>query len=391
MVERTRGARLVEAAHCRLQQDVPVGQYSGAANQIAGVAGVMKMWIGGLVLRSWFLFLAVGLGFGSFSARPLVEWEGRPPHADSFWRITGVAQGTTYSIQYRAGWEWMPQRVADSLFRVIDQSLSIYDSNSLISRFNRNPAGMEGDVHLLRMLQMAREYTTISDGAFDITLKSLSALWGFGPGAARRHPTEKEIQEALRHTGIDHIRITGTYIRKKDPLLQIDCNGIAQGYTVDLLADYLRQRGVKDYLVELGGEIRLSGLNPSGEPWTIGIESAAHLLNPSEPMKVIRPGFGAITSSGIYRNQRTLDGKKINHIINPETGYPISNGMISVTVWTRDATLSDALDNILMVLGPAEILPFLNAHPLAEAYWVFKTPDGRLMEGATRGFDEIMR
>jgi thiamine biosynthesis lipoprotein len=159
---------------------------------------------------------------------------------------------------------------------------------------------------------------------------------------------------------------------------------------VDILAEYLAQSGVRDYLVELGGEIRLSGVNPEGKPWTIGIESPGEGNGPYALARTVRPGAGAITSSGIYRNQKNRGGKSVSHLIDPETGYPISNGMVSVTVWAKDATTADAIDNILMVIGPAEIRHFLDAYPGVEAYWQFRLADGRLVYAASPGFIRMM-
>jgi thiamine biosynthesis lipoprotein len=284
----------------------------------------------------------------------------------------------------------LTQACVDSIFREINQSLSIYDSNSLISRFNRSREGIAADSHLLRMVRRAKEFSVRSDGAFDITLKTVSGLWGFGPGARTGAPTEAEIRKAMKHAGMNLLGITGNYIRKKDDQVQIDCNGIAQGYTVDIIADFLEQRGVRDYLVELGGEIRLSGVNAEGSPWTIGIESPPEGNRPFELARTIRPGSGAITSSGVYRNQHPSGGRQVSHLIDPETGYPISNGMVSVTVWSKDATTADAIDNILMVIGPAEIRHFLDAYPGVEAYWQFRLPDGKLVYAASPGFIRMM-
>ena len=145
----------------------------------------------------------------------------------AYFRMNGKAQGTTYAITYGHSNEVLTQACLDSIFREIDLSLSLYDSNSLVSRFNRSREGIVADSHLLRMVRLSKEFSNRSDGAFDITIKPVSALWGFGPGAGPGAPLEEDIRKAMKHTGMNLLGITGNYIRKKDPLLQIDCNGIA--------------------------------------------------------------------------------------------------------------------------------------------------------------------
>lgn len=305
-------------------------------------------------------------------------------------QLQGRAQGTTYKIQYGHGAPVMTAGQADSIFREIDRSLSIYDTGSLISRFNRSREGCDVDSHLLKLVRLSKQYHASSEGAFDITVKRLAALWGFGPDAGPGNPSEQEIKKAMKHTGMSLLVLQGTYLRKRRPEVQIDCNGIAQGYTVDLLADYLDQHGVQHYLVEVGGEIRLRGLNPSGQPWTVGVEAPQEPGMPVQLAATIQPGSGAITSSGTYRNAVSAGGKRVSHIIDPTTGYPVGNGMVSVTVWAADATTADAIDNILIVLGPAQIKPFLDAHPGVEAYWQYLLPGGKLVHAATPGFLRLL-
>jgi thiamine biosynthesis lipoprotein len=305
-------------------------------------------------------------------------------------QLQGRAQGTSYQIQYGHDAAVMSEVQADSIFLEINRSLSIYDSTSLISRFNRSREGCAVDSHLVRLVRLSKYYDASSEGAFDITVKPLAALWGFGPDPGPGNPSEQEIKKALKNTGMSLLTVQGGYLRKKRPEVQIDCNGIAQGYTVDLLADYLEQRGVKHYLVELGGEIRLRGVNADGKPWTVGVEAPQEQGMPVQLAATIQPGSGAITSSGTYRNTALAGGKRVGHIIDPTTGYPVGNGMVAVTVWAADATTADAIDNILIVLGPAQIKPFLDAHPGVEAYWVFRRPDGRVVYGATPGFLRLM-
>jgi thiamine biosynthesis lipoprotein len=308
----------------------------------------------------------------------------------AYTQLQGRAQGTSYIIHYGYSGKVMSAGQADSILREIDRSLSLYDTGSLICRFNRSRDGCTVDSHLIKLVGLSKQYNASSEGVFDITIKPLAALWGFGPDAGPGNPAEQDIRKVLKITGMSLLSLQGTFLRKKRPEVQIDCNGIAQGYTVDLLADFLEQRGVQHYLVELGGEIRLRGLNASGRPWTVGIEAPEEPGMPVQLAATVQPGSGAVTSSGTYRNTAMAGGKRVGHILDPTTGYPVGNGMVSVTVWAANATTADAIDNILIALGPGEIKPFLDAHPGVEAYWVFRRPDGRFAYGATQGFLKLM-
>ncbi len=313
-----------------------------------------------------------------------------PIKPSAYFHINGNAQGTTYAIKYGYPVEVLNRERVDSIFEVIDQSLSLYDTGSLISRFNRSHVGIEADSHLLKMVSLSAVFHAMSDGVFDITMKPVSALWGFGPDGREGTPSKTDIRKALRHTGMKLIFIDGKRIGKNDPRVQIDCNGIAQGYTVDIIADLLASHGVRDYLVELGGEIRMNGVNEEGKPWTIGIESPPGGQQSYGLAQAIRPGTGAVTSSGSYRNQKFSGGKMVSHIINPKTGHPVSNGMVSVTVWASNATTADAMDNILMVLGPDGIKPFLEARQGLEAYWQFQQKGKGIVYSATPGLLKMM-
>jgi thiamine biosynthesis lipoprotein len=191
----------------------------------------------------------------------------------------------------------------------------------------------------------------------------------------------------LSHTGGGKLTFRGDSLCKQDPLLQIDCNGIAQGYTVDLLADHLESRGVHDYLVELGGEIRLSGQNREGRPWKVGVEEpsvdgeGSHVLS-----RVLQPGRAAVTTSGSYRQSVERGGRTYSHIIDPATGHPIDNGMLSATIVASDAMTADALDNVCMVMGPVRSMKWLSGRKDVEAYLVYRGTDGRIRDTATAGF-----
>jgi len=268
------------------------------------------------------------------------------------YHLEGRAQGTTYTIKYIGMDSIIKQQSVDSIFRVIDQSLSLYYPNSLINQFNVI-GKVKMDIHLRNVVEKSLEVNKISGGAFDITVKPLVDLWGFGVKKKNSSiPTSAEIQKVLQVIGSKNLVI------KKDSLfalkkgVQIDCNGIAQGYTVDVLASFLEEHGIKDYLVEVGGEIKALGKNISGETWKVGVEGSEIIAGDWHPInKIIALNDEAITTSGVYRNFFNYNGERYSHIINPKTGFPIKNKIISVTVISENAITADAWDNALMVMG----------------------------------------
>jgi thiamine biosynthesis lipoprotein len=268
------------------------------------------------------------------------------------YHLEGRAQGTTYTLKYIGMDSIIKQQSVDSIFRVIDQSLSLYYPNSLINQFNVI-GNVKMDIHLRKVVEKSLEVNKISGGAFDITVKPLVDLWGFGVKKKNTSiPTSAEIQKVLQVIGSKNLVI------KKDSLfalkkgVQIDCNGIAQGYTVDVLASFLEEHGIKDYLVEVGGEIKALGKNISGETWKVGVEGSEIIAGDWHPIKnIIELNDEAITTSGVYRNFFNYNGERYSHIINPKTGFPIKNKIIAVTVIAEKAITADAWDNALMVMG----------------------------------------
>lgn len=308
-------------------------------------------------------------------------------------RIRGLAQGTSYQITYFAEDSSISQAQIAYLLAQIDSSLSIYKPYSLISRFNRSASGAPADKHLRKVVKKALQVTGKTDGAFDITVQPLVQAWGFGTAPIAAIPDSAAIRALLPCVGADKIQLRQGRLWKDAPCVRIDVNGIAQGYTVDVLADFLDRQGIRNYLVELGGEIRVRGRKPDGKPMAIGIEGPAE-NKPDDPypiQKVIRLEKGAVTSSGNYRQFYQSGSRKISHLIDPKTGYPLKNELISVTVWARDAMTADAYDNALMGMGLAQALDFLKSRENLEAYFIYRKADGSVADTATVGFRRMMQ
>jgi FAD:protein FMN transferase len=300
--------------------------------------------------------------------------------------ITGTAQGTTYTIKYVGELGRITKVEVDSIFSVLDQSLSLYLPGSLINQFNSR-GEVKMDTHMKAVVLEAMKIAKESDGAFDITVGALSDLWGFGPVPHQQVPRKREIKKRLRVTGSNCISVRGDILVALEKGVKIDCNGIAQGYSVDVVAAHLASKGIDRVMVELGGEIRVSGRHPVNEFWTVGLESPEPLSANWYPVeKMIRLNDAAVTTSGDYRKFFTAGGKTFGHVIDPRQGMPVNNGIISVSVIAGDAMTADAWDNALYVLGVEHSLEKLRNNPGIEAYMIYKNKEGAIRDTATTGF-----
>jgi len=301
----------------------------------------------------------------------------------------GYAQGTSYHLVYKHNDRSSLSDSVTSLLQIIDQSLSLYLPNSLISSFNTSKIGIKADNHLLDVVKRAIEISTATLGAFDITCKPLMDLWGFGITKRKYMPSKREIRKTLSHCGFKKLYIKGDSIFKTDPAIQIDCNGIAQGYTVDKLAELLERNHIHDYMVELGGEIRVKGSNPYGKAWVIGMDSGDRAAEEKAHLCNISAEQGGITTSGINGKTRTYKRISYSHILDPRSGRPVNSSMIAVTVFAFDAMTADALDNAFMVMGPNESINFLKGFPNVEALLTYLGKDGEIKQMMTQGFRKL--
>jgi len=307
--------------------------------------------------------------------------------------ITGRAQGTTYSVIYYAHDSTVTAHQLDSIFRAIDRSLSLYQPGSLINRFNNARREVKADHHLQKVVRKAMETFHETDGIFDITVQPLVQAWGFGVKRTDKLPDSAQLQSIKQCVSTQWLHWKGNRLRKAKPCVKIDLNGIAQGYTVDVLADFLEQNGIHHYLVEVGGEIRVKGKKmPGNEPMKIGIEAPpASIFEATSLQQVLTLDSGAITTSGSYRKYYESEGQKITHLIDPRTGFPAQNELISVTVYARDAMTADAYDNALMVMGLEKALQFVEARNDMAAYFIYRKPDGLVADTACRQFHMLLQ
>lgn len=325
------------------------------------------------------LFLCLPFIFALFSVDEMNQY-----------KIKGFAQGTDYTIMYYAKDSVATKSGIDSLLKVIDQSMSLYQKGSLINQFNAAEKQIQTDHFLNAVLKRSFEINADTKGIFDITVAPLVQAWGFGPKPVSTEPDEKEIKSILNIVGMQNLKLKKGLLTKTKPGIQIDLNGIAQGYSVDLIADYLNQKGIKSYVAELGGEIRVAGPKPDGTPMKIGIEGPDQNDEPAI-RHIALLNQGAITTSGNYRKFHQSGKKKISHLINAQTGYPLENEMISVTVYAKDAITADGYDNALMGMHLQEALKFVEERPNLEAYFVYHKPDGTIADTLSTGFKKMLK
>ncbi|MDO8991574.1 MAG: FAD:protein FMN transferase, partial [Daejeonella sp.] len=248
--------------------------------------------------------------------------------------------------------------------------------------------GIEMDEHLYKVAQRSLKIWKESDGVFDISILPIVEAWGFGAKRHSNQPSDEAIRKALTCSGSDKLHIRGRQLVKDIPCLKIDVNGIAQGYSVDVIADYIESKGLQNYLIEIGGEIRVKGRKqPGNQIMRIGIEQPSNDKDEEAFIqKIIELKGGAITTSGNYRKYIQNGSKKLSHLMDPKTGRPIENEMISVTVRTANAMSADGYDNVLIGMGIKKAFAFLKKHKGLEAYFIYQDADGTVRDTASVGF-----
>jgi len=310
-------------------------------------------------------------------------------HIEKIFSISGFAQGTTYSIKYINTDSIISRSEIDSILNEIDTSLSLYNPTSLIVKFNNSTKGVVIDHHMKKVVEQSIEFNLLSKGYFDITSKPLSDLWGFGFNSVHNPPTKKQLKNVLQHVGANMLYFNNDSLLKRSPNTQIDCNGIAQGYSVDVLCDFLKAKKLHDFIVELGGEIKTSGSNQMGKPWIVGIENPDN-FNGNDFLidKKIAVSNVAVTTSGSYRKFKKYGTKYVTHIINPLTGNPMDSEIISVTVIAEDAIKADALDNVFALLGIHDSFELLKQLPATGLHILYKHPSGEVRDTSNQFFKE---
>lgn len=308
-----------------------------------------------------------------------------------YYRVSGLTQGTSYHITYSANDSVNYQTRIDSILNVFDLSLSTYIDESLISKINNNQT-IKIDNLLKKTIEVAKEVNILSNGAFDITVMPLVHAWGFH-GEKQSVPDSSLIDSVLNYVGMDKIRLNGFSLTKEFPETTIDVNAIAQGYSVDIVADFLEKQGVENYLVEIGGELRAKGKNPGSTKWSVGIDRPefGNFLPGNNIEKIVYLNDQSLATSGNYRNYFEVDGIKYTHSINPLTGYPSPQNILSATILSEDCILADALATACMVSGLDNAKLMVEKLENVEGFFIYADEEGKFQEYYSPGFSKFLK
>ena len=306
--------------------------------------------------------------------------------------LNGLTQGTTYHIVVEKipGLDVMTLRQdIEKLFTEIDNSLSVYNDSSVISAINANRSDLT-DTLFREVFRDAAEVSEESGGLFDITIGPLVKSWGFGPDAMKRF-NPSMLDSLLALVGMDKVRLEGDRIIKADPDMFIDVNAIAQGYTVDLVADLIVSRGIKQCLAEVGGEVRTVG-DKNGMGWKVGIDTPADgNYTPGADIQArIRLDDRALATSGNYRKFFVENGVKYSHTIDPRTGYPVKHTLLSATIIAPTGAVADAWATACMVGGKDKAIAFIEKYDFLEGYLIWSDENGMMRSWISEGVTKFI-
>lgn len=308
---------------------------------------------------------------------------------DTLQKITvdGFTQSTYYRVIYFAEEKNVTEKEIDAFLADFMQTASLWEQNSIISKINRNEK-VELNDQFETIYRESNRVSQLTDGAFDITIGSLVNFWGFGPKQSQATQT-RLIDSLKRYIGYQKIKIENHYLIKEDPHIELDLNAIAKGYSVDLVSQLLRTYGIENFLVNIGGEIRVSGGHPDGSPWILAIEKPAENASAeAQIQQVMVLQNESMATSGSYRKYREKDGLRYSHTVDPRTGYPVSHNLLSSTVIAKDCLTADALATAFMVMGADKALDFLKQHPEYQGYFITSREDGGFTILYSEGFEK---
>jgi thiamine biosynthesis lipoprotein len=295
---------------------------------------------------------------------------------------SGYAQGTTFHIICDSSAKELDREI-EQLFKEVDYSMSLWDSTSIISRFNKSKNGLWVDEHFYTVFELSRRIYDETGGAFNPAVYPLVQLWGFGADRFSEDSVAEKNTRAdslLKWTKFSDFTLTETvrdsagkkfrWLGKRHPENKLDFNGIAQGYTVDLLCTFLDKKGIENYMVEVGGEVRAKGANRQMKPWQIGIDKPTPEGETRIIQAIVNLENKSLATSGNYRKFYEKDGKKFSHTIDPATGKPAENMLLSTSVFAPTAAEADAYATAFMVMGAGKATEFLRSRKQLSAYLI---------------------
>jgi len=314
-------------------------------------------------------------------------------YSKSFYdNFSGFAQGTTYSVIFENNGRLKATDLkseAEKILHNFDMSLSLYVDSSILSKINRNEEAVP-DTFFTEVFRKSAEITGLTDGAFDITVGPLVRAWGFGPDE-RRNISETKRDSLLTLVGMDKVKIISGKVVKADPRINLDFNAIAQGYSIDVLSKFFDGLGIKSYLIEIGGEVRVKG-DKGGVLWRIGIDKPEdnNMLPGNNLQAVISLKDRSLATSGNYRKFYVENGIKYSHTIDPRTGYPANNRLLSATIIADECAIADGIATACMVMGKDKTIEFLGFHPEFDAFLVYSDDNGNYRTWMTENLKQFI-
>ena len=289
-------------------------------------------------------------------------------------QVSDFVFGTTYKIIYQCDSD-LSVAVRDELMKV-DRSLSPFNKESVITAVNQNRE-VKLDPYFIEVFTKAMEVSRDTEGAFDITVAPLVNAWGFG-FKHEQMPTKSQVDSLRQIIGYQKVSLVGGKVRKQDPRMMLDCSAIAKGFGVDAVARMLRNRGVQNFMVEIGGEVVTCGVNAQRLPWRVGvIKPSEDSLNVGHELQtILNVTDKAMATSGNYRNFYYKNGRRYAHTIDPKTGYPVQHSLLSATVVANSCTVADAYATSFMVMGRERAQQLLERHPELMAYLIYDDGHG---------------
>lgn len=334
----------------------------------------------------WLILLVVGTVLVLLRHNNIITWS---DNSATYHNEKGLIFGTMYNITYKHN-ESLKLDIDKELER-FDASLSMFNESSIISRINRNE-DIVVDSLFSNVFRKAMIISEITNGSFDITVAPLVNAWGFG-FTKEKAPSQARIDSLLEVVGWKKVQLTTEgKVVKQDPRIMFDCSAIAKGYAVDVIADLLKREGVKNYMVDIGGEVDVAGVNHSGGAWRIGIskpDDDPESLN-QDLQTILEITDRGIATSGNYRNFYYKDGMKYAHTIDPKTGRPVQHSILSSTVIAKDCMTADAFATSFMVMGLERAKALVDSHPELDAYFIYSDETGNYQTYMTQGMKKYV-
>lgn len=312
--------------------------------------------------------------------------------APDYLKMQGRIFGTYYSVIYQPiqSNDSISNGVVQALDKV-DWALSTFKDTSSISNFNFSEVGAPVDAMLKKVFLAGEQVFGNTDGAFDMTVGPLVNAWGFG-FKKKDNVTAELIDSLLYDVGMEKVRLQGDFLGKEQSGIMLDGCAIAKGFGVDVVADYLASEGIVNYMVEIGGEIRVAGINNKGIDWRLGIDKPIDdkaALN-RELQDVLSLTNVGLATSGNYRNFYIKDGKKYAHTIDPKTGYPVQHSLLSASIVASECMVADAYATACMVMGVEKSMQVISSLPNIEGYFIYVDSNGQNQVMSTVGFEKYI-